>query len=220
MNATPRAVSASLRALRHANPAADVPFTLAPLPYPDDALEPVISANTLRMHHGKHHQGYVDTLNTLVAGLPLAELSLQQLMLSTAKSPQHAAVFHAAAQAWNHSFYWRSLSPVPLAVPSALLQAINASFGSFELFRNRFASAALGASGSGWVWLVLEGEKLKIMHTSNANNPLMYQFRPLLTLDVWEHAYYLDYLDRRADYVRFVFDRLLNWEFADENFCS
>jgi superoxide dismutase, Fe-Mn family len=220
MNATPRAVSASLRALRHAHPPASVPFTLAPLPYPDDALEPVISSNTLRLHHGRHHQGYVDTLNSLVAGTPLAELSLQQLMLSTANSPQHSSILHAAALAWNHSFYWRSLCPAARAVPHVLLQAIDASFGSFELFRSRFISAAAGALGSGWVWLVLDGGKLKIVLTSNADNPLTYQMRPLLTLDLWEHAFYPDYQDRRADYVRFAFDRLLNWEFADENFCS
>jgi Fe-Mn family superoxide dismutase len=162
----------------------------------------------------------VETLNSLVTGTPHAELSLQQLMLATANSPSYAALFHAAAQAWNHAFYWRSLTPIPQAIPPALLQAIDASFGSVEVFKSRFARAATGALDSGWAWLVLAEGKLKIMYTSNAHNPLMYQMRPLLALDVWEHAYYLDYQDRRADYVRFVLERLLNWEFANENLGS
>jgi Fe-Mn family superoxide dismutase len=220
MNAPPRAIGASLRKLRYGRTPGTAAFTLAPLPYPDDALEPVISSNTLRVHHGRHHQGYVETLNSLVTGTPHAELSLQQLMLSTANSPSHAALFHAAAQAWNHAFYWRSLTPIPQAIPPALLQAIDASFGSVEVFKSRFARAAIGALDSGWAWLVLAEGTLKIMYTSNAHNPLMYQMRPLLALDVWEHAYYLDYQDRRADYVCFVLERLLNWEFANENLGS
>jgi Fe-Mn family superoxide dismutase len=220
MNATPRAIRASLRVLPYARTPGTLPFTLAPLPYPDDALEPVISSNTLRVHHGRHHKAYVDTLNGLVIGTPLAELSLHQLMLATANSPSHTAVFQAASQAWNHAFYWRSLTPAPHAVPPALLQAIDASFGSLEVFKSRFARAATGAFGGGWAWLVLADGKLKLMHTSDAHHPVMYQMRPLLALDVWEHAYYLDYQDRRADYVRFVLERLLNWEFASENLRS
>jgi Fe-Mn family superoxide dismutase len=217
MNATTMARMSPVRALPPTLKAAAGAFTLPPLPYADDALEPVISSNTLRLHHGQHHRGYVDALNTAVAGTAMVKLSLQQLILATARSPRHTAIFHNAAQAWNHSFYWRSLTPVPLAVPVVLRQAIDASFGSFEAFKTRFMRAAIGVFGCGWAWLVLDGGKLKIMHTGNANNPLIYQMQPLLTLDVWEHAYYIDYQSRRADYVRFLIERLLNWEFAAQN---
>jgi Fe-Mn family superoxide dismutase len=220
MTATPRAIGAALRMLPYARTPTTLPFALDPLPYADDALEPVISSNTLRVHHGRHHKGYVDSLNGLVLGTALAELSLPQLMLATAHSPPHAAVFQAAAQAWNHAFYWRSLTPNPQSVPPDLLQAIDASFGSLEVFKSRFASAAIGAFGSGWAWLVLADGKLAIMLTNNADHPVLHQLRPLLALDVWEHAYYLDYQDRRADYIRFVLERLLNWNFASENLGS
>jgi Fe-Mn family superoxide dismutase len=217
MSATTTARSTPEQVLPQAFKTAPGAFTLAPLPYPDDALEPVISSNTLRLHHGQHHRGYIDALNIAVAGTAMAKLSLQQLMLATARSPRHTAIFHNAAQSWNHAFYWRSLTPAPVAVPVALRQAIDASFGSFEVFKTRFARAAIGLFGCGWAWLVHDGGKLKIMQTGNANNPLMYQMQPLLTLDVWEHAYYFDYQSRRADYVRFLIERLLNWDFAAQN---
>lgn len=198
--------------------AAATVFALSPLPYAEDALEPSISARTLRFHYGKHYKGYVDTLNQLVAGTPFAGMSLEQIVLSTASEPEHAAIFHNAAQAWNHAFYWRSLGPRG-SVPSAALKArIDASFGDAEALKKELATAATTQFGSGWAWLVLEGAKLKVVKTDNAQTPLTEHMKPLLTIDVWEHAYYLDFQNRRADYVSGVLEKLINWQFASENF--
>lgn len=191
---------------------------LPPLPYSLNALEPVISAKTLSFHYEKHHKGYVDKLNSLTAGTPLADLTLEALILHTAGDPEHAAIFNNAAQAWNHTFYWHCLSPqVAGDIPATLLKKIKESFGDVAAMKKEFAKAAIEQFGSGWAWLVLDGPRLRVMQTANGDDPLPKHVRPLLTLDVWEHAYYLDYQNRRPDYVHAVLDRLINWDFAASN---
>jgi len=191
---------------------------LPPLPYPENALDPVVSANTIGFHYAKHHKGYVDTLNNLIAGTDLAGLSLEQLIIRTAGKADKAAIFNNAAQAWNHAFYWRSLRPKGGGEPPAPLRhRIEASFGSLDACKKELAVAATTEFGSGWAWLVLEADKLKVVKTNNAQTTLTLGVRPLLTIDVWEHAYYLDYQNRRADYVNAVLDKLINWNFAADN---
>lgn len=192
--------------------------TLPPLPYADNALDPVISANTLGFHYGKHHKTYVDNLNKLIEGTELAGLSLEEVIASSAGKADKVGVFNNAAQVWNHTFYWNSLTPNGGGEPpSALKQKIEASFGSVEACKKELATAATTQFGSGWAWLVKEGDKLQIIKTSNADLPLTKGMSPLLTIDVWEHAYYLDYQNRRADYVNAVLDKLINWGFAADN---
>jgi len=201
--------------------AAATAFALPPLPYAENALEPIISAKTLRLHYGKHNKGYVDTLNQLVAGTPFADMSLKQLVLSTAGKPEHAPIFNNAAQAWNHAFYWRSLSPGGGGVPPLPLKTrIDSTFGDLEALKGELGTAATTLFGSGWAWLVLDGAKLRVVKTGNAENPLTAYTKPLLAIDVWEHAYYLDFENKRADYVKGVIDKLINWEFAAENLSS
>jgi Fe-Mn family superoxide dismutase len=191
---------------------------LPPLPYAENALDPVISANTIGFHYGKHHKGYVDTLNKLIAGTELAHLSLEKLIAETAGKADKVAIFHNAEQTWNHTFYWRSLRPKGGGEPpAALKQRIEASFGSVDACKTELATAATTQFGSGWAWLVLEADKLKVVKTGNADKPLTKGVKPLLTIDVWEHAYYLDYQNRRADYVSAVLDKLINWGFAVDN---
>jgi len=191
---------------------------LPPLPYAENALDPVISANTLGFHYGKHHKGYVDTLNKLLAGTDLAGLSLEQLINETAGKADKAAIFNNAAQTWNHTFCWRSLRVKGGGEPpAALKQKIEASFGNVEACKKELATAATTQFGSGWAWLVLEGDKLKVVKTANAETPLTKGAKPLLVIDVWEHAYYLDYQNRRADYVNAVLDKLISWDFAADN---
>jgi Fe-Mn family superoxide dismutase len=210
--------TAAVAANTPAGAAAAPPFTLAPLPYADNALDPVISANTLGFHYGKHHRAYVDNLNKLVAGTELAALPLEQVIAATSGKPERLGVYNNAAQTWNHAFYWRSLKPGGGGEPPAALKSrIEAAFGSVEACRKEIASAATTQFGSGWAWLVEDGGKLTVVKTANADTPLTKGQRPLLTIDVWEHAYYLDYQNRRADYVNAVLERLLNWEFALEN---
>jgi len=194
------------------------PLTLPKLPYPEDALEPYISARTLSFHYGKHHQGYLDKLNQLITGTELADLSLDALIKATG-APDKMAIFNNAAQAWNHGFYWSSMQPKGGGKPQGkLAEQLDAAFGSFDNFKKEFTAAALGQFGSGWAWLVQEGDKLKIMKTSNADTPMAKEgLKPLLVIDVWEHAYYLDYQNRRADYVTAFLDNLVNWEFAAGN---
>jgi superoxide dismutase, Fe-Mn family len=193
------------------------PFPLPPLPYGEAALEPVISARTLGFHYGKHHKTYVDNLNKLVAGGELADLSLEKIMHATAGVPEKAGVFNNAAQVWNHTFYWASMKPGGGGKPAgALAEKIEAA-GGHDAVRRELAAAAVGQFGSGWAWLVLDGGKLKVVKTGNAENPMTRGMKPLLTIDVWEHAYYLDYQNRRADYVNAVLDKLINWDFAAEN---
>ncbi|SFM81839.1 superoxide dismutase, Fe-Mn family [Nitrosomonas nitrosa] len=193
-------------------------YVLAPLPYADNALEPVISAHTLSFHYGKHHKAYVDNLNKLVADTPLAGKSLEEIIKETAGQADKAGIFNNAAQVWNHMFYWHSLNPKGGGEPpAALKQKIEASFGSVDACKKEFANAAVTQFGSGWAWLVQEGDKLAIAKTSNADSPITKNSRPLLTIDVWEHAYYLDYQNRRPDYVNTILDKLINWEFAAAN---
>jgi Fe-Mn family superoxide dismutase len=194
------------------------PILLPSLPYEQSALQPVISANTLSFHYGKHHKTYVDTLNKLVAGTQFSDMTLEQIIKATADQADHTAIFNNAAQAWNHTFYWHSLKPKGGGEPPAVLERLmESSFGSVEACKKELAGAAMGQFGSGWAWLVLDGGKLKVVKTGNAHTPLTQAAKPLLTIDVWEHAYYLDYQNRRADYVNAVLDSLVNWEFAAEN---
>jgi len=196
-------------------------FALPPLPYAENALEPVISAKTLRLHYGKHNKGYIDTLNELVAGTPFADMSLKQVVLSTAGKPEYAPIFNNAAQAWNHAFYWRSLSSEGGGAPPPLLKTrIDSSFGDLEALKEELGTAATTLFGSGWAWLVLDGAKLRVVKTGNAENPLTEHRTPLLAIDVWEHAYYLDFENKRADYVKSVIEKLINWKFAAENLSS
>jgi Fe-Mn family superoxide dismutase len=194
------------------------PFTLPPLPYPDNGLEPLVSARTLQLHHRMHHKGYVDKVNQLVAGTAFAQMSLRQILMSTATTPEHSVLFENAAQAWNHSFYWHSLSPKGGGTPPAVLKArIETSFGSVEALKESLAAAAKGLFGSGWAWLVDDGKLLRVVQTHDAGNPLVDKLVPLLVIDVWEHAYYLDVQNRRADYVQGILANLVNWEFAATN---
>ncbi|MBP7828739.1 MAG: superoxide dismutase [Kiritimatiellae bacterium] len=191
-------------------------FSLPSLPWPDNALEPHISARTIGFHYGKHHQAYVDNLNKLVAGTPLADLPLEEIIQQTAGKADKAGVFNNAAQVWNHTFFWSSMKPNGGGVPQGkLAEAIAQSFGGFDAFRAAFTDAAMTQFGSGWAWLVAEGGKLKVVKTSNADTPLAHGQKALLTCDVWEHAYYLDYQNRRKDFVTVFLDKLANWEFAE-----
>jgi Fe-Mn family superoxide dismutase len=192
--------------------------TLPPLPYADNALAPIISANTLGFHYGKHHKTYVDNLNNLVKGTDLEGAALEKIVADTAGKADKAGVFNNAAQVWNHTFYWNSLRPNGGGTPAGkVADLINAAFGSFDNFKKEFAQTCVTQFGSGWGWLVLDGGAVKLVKTGNAEVPLTKGQKPLLTIDVWEHAYYLDYQNRRADYVNAVIDRLLNWEFAAQN---
>jgi Fe-Mn family superoxide dismutase len=191
---------------------------LPPLPYAENELSPVISANTISFHYGKHHKGYVDNLNKLIAGTEFAELTLEKIIAETAGKADKAAIFNNAAQAWNHTFYWRSLSPKGGGQPpAALKKKIETDFGTLDACKKELAAAATTQFGSGWAWLVLDGGKLKVVKTANAECPLTKGMKPLLNIDVWEHAYYLDYQNRRADYVTAVLDKLINWDFAAAN---
>ena len=190
-------------------------FQLPPLPYAQDALEPYISAKTMSFHYGKHHQAYVDNLNKLVAGTPWATQPLEKIIQETAGAADKAALFNNAAQVWNHTFFWKSMKPGGGGKPTGrLLELIEKSFGNFDDFKKDFTNAAVSQFGSGWVWLVQDGDKLKIVKTSNADTPVANRQTALLTCDVWEHAYYLDYQNRRKDFVQAFLDHLVNWDFA------
>jgi len=195
-----------------------VSHVLPSLPYAETALEPVISANTIGFHYGKHHRGYVDNLNKLAAGTEFAGFPLEKIITMTVGQADKSAIFNNAAQTWNHTFYWRSLRPKGGGdIPAVLKHKIEASFGTLEACKKEWASVAMAQFGSGWAWLVLDGDQLKVVRTSNADMPITPGVKPLLTIDVWEHAYYLDYQNRRADYVNAVLDKLINWDFAAEN---
>jgi superoxide dismutase, Fe-Mn family len=197
------------------------PISLPPLPYDQNALAPVISANTLSFHYGKHHKTYVDTLNKLIVGTEFADMPLEQIIKASAGDQQHAAIFNNSAQIWNHNFYWKSLSPKGGGEPPATLKKlIDASFGGVDQCKKELATNATGQFGSGWAWLIKEGDKLKVTKTANAVNPLSQGQQALLTIDVWEHAYYLDYQNRRADHVNALLDKLINWEFAAGNLAA
>ena len=193
------------------------------LPYAYDALEPLISGTTLKAHHDKHHRAYVDKTNALVKDTDLAGGTLEAIVKQSARrvasDPAMARLFNNAAQAWNHSFYWRSLRPKGGGGPQGGLAArISSDFGDQRRFAETFKAAATGHFGSGWAWLVLEKGALKIVTTSNADTPFVRGQAPLLVIDVWEHAYYLDHQERRSAYVAGVVDSFLNWEFARRNF--
>ena len=195
------------------------PFILPALPYKEDALEPVISAKTLSFHYGKHHQAYVNKLNELTAGTEFAGMKLEDVIVKTAGLADKAGIFNNAAQVWNHTFYWSSLSPKGGGKPTGKIgEKIESDFGSYENFAKQFAEAGVGQFGSGWVWLVEDGGVLKIVKTPNAENPMSQKKgKALLVIDVWEHGYYLDYQNRRGDYLKMVIEKLLNWEFAAKN---
>jgi len=188
-------------------------FKLPELPYSKDALAPYISAETLQFHYGKHHKTYVEELNKLVAGTENAEKSLEEL-IRTAEGP----IFNNAAQVWNHNFYWRSMRPKGGGKPSGrLLDEIKDAFGDFERFKEEFSEAAVKQFGSGWAWLAKDGEgNLLVRQTGNADNPLLEDLTPILTCDVWEHAYYIDYRNERPKYVE-AWWHLVNWQFAEKN---
>ena len=197
------------------------PFSLPPLPYADTALEPLISANTLSYHYAKHHKTYVDNLNKLVEGKDLAQMSLEEIIHASAGKAEMAGVFNNAAQVWNHTFYWNSLKPNGGGKPTgAIAAAIDKDLGGYDKFKADLSAAAVTQFGSGWAWLVSDAGTLKIVKTGNAEVPLTKGQKPLLTIDVWEHAYYLDYQNLRAKYVEALIDKLLNWDFANQNFAA
>ncbi len=195
-------------------------LALEPLPYAENALQPVVSAKTISFHYGKHHAGYVAALNKLIAGTPYEGLPLEAIVRKSA-AEQAAPIFNNAAQAWNHAFYWKSLAPAGAggAPEGAFGEAVTRDFGSFADMKAALAGAAVKRFGSGWAWLVAKDGKLSVVSTPNAETPLTQPgVTPLLTVDVWEHAYYLDWQNRRADYVAALLDKLANWRFAAGNF--
>jgi Fe-Mn family superoxide dismutase len=194
---------------------------LPELPYSLDALEPHISHNTREFHYGKHHAGYVTNLNNLVAGTDLEDQSLEATILAVAGDAGKAGIFNNAAQVWNHTFYWNSMKPNGGGKPTGeLLAAIERDFGSFEKFREEFVAAATTQFGSGWAWLVLENGKLKVTKTGNADLPMKHGQKAILTIDVWEHAYYVDFRNLRPKYIETFLDSLANWDFAAANFAA
>ncbi len=193
-------------------------IALPALPYAENALEPVISAKTMGFHYGKHHKGYVDKLNALLKDSPLKDKRLEEIILESAGKPEMSAIFNNAAQVWNHSFFWKSMKPAGGGEPAGkMLVMIKSSFGSYAEFKKQFVDAGLAQFGSGWVWLVQDRGNLKIMKTANAEVPMGDKLNPLITCDVWEHAYYLDYQNRRGDFINAFLDKLVNWEFAEGN---
>ncbi len=191
---------------------------LPDLPYPANALEPFIGAQTVAFHHGAHECAYVEKINALVQDSALAGEPLERIIGITAPKRSRSAIFNNAAQAWNHAFYWRSMSPGAGGAPKGLIgDRINRSFGSYAGFFQAFCAEATGHFGSGWVWLILNHDKLRVIASANADTPIAHGLVPLLTIDVWEHAYYLDYRNRRAEYVTNFLAKLANWSFAESN---
>ncbi len=189
------------------------------LPYPKDALEPLVSARTLEFHYGKHHKAYVDKLNAAIDGTDYDSLTLEEVVRRSLAEGK-GGIFNNAAQVWNHEFLWKSMSPSATEPSAALAAAIENAFGGMDGFREAFKAAALGQFGSGWVWLVATGEDLEIRTTGNADTPLTDDVVPLLTLDVWEHAYYLDFQNERNRYIDAFLDSLINWDFAASNLAA
>lgn len=195
--------------------------TLPELPYAQDALAPHISAETMSFHYGKHHNAYVTKLNGLIEGTEYADMSLEDIMKATAGDASKSGIFNNAAQVWNHTFYWNSMKPGGGGKPTgALAEQINNDFGSFEAFADAFKDAGATQFGSGWAWLVLRDGKLAVEKTLNAESPLTNGATPLITMDVWEHAYYLDYQNKRPDYMDVFLSELVNWDFASENLAN
>ena len=195
------------------------PFKLAPLPWDEKALEPTISAKTISFHYGKHHQAYVDTLNTLVAGQKFADMKLEKIVQATADSQDDTdkKIFNNAAQVWNHDFYWRSLTPAKTEVSGKLASAIASDFGEVSTLIAELAEAGKNQFGSGWAWLVSKDGKLSVEKTANAMTPMAKGVNCLLAIDVWEHAYYLDYQNARPKYLESVLANILNWDYAAAN---
>jgi superoxide dismutase, Fe-Mn family len=194
------------------------PLAQPPLPFAESALEPVISARTIGFHYGKHHKGYFDTLAKLVAGTDFADATLESIILATHGDAEKTPIFNNAAQCWNHNFYWNSLSPTAQTPSGALADAVARDFGTLEALQTALAEASVKQFGTGWGWLVCDGGVLKVLSTGDADVPFANGAMPLLTVDVWEHAYYLDYQNRRTDHVDAVVKGHLNWAFADEQF--
>lgn len=191
---------------------------LPELPYAKDALAPYISAKTLEFHHDKHHAAYVTNANKLIAGTDLENASLEEIVKAAASDPSKKGLFNNAAQVWNHTFLWNSMTPNGGGKPTGDVAAlIEKEFGGYDAFAEKFAATAVGQFGSGWAWLVLDSGKLAIVGTANADTPLVHGQTALLTADVWEHAYYLDYQNRRPDYVKTFLEHLVNWDFANTN---
>ena len=190
-----------------------MPFELPPLPYSQDALAPHISAETLEYHYSKHHQTYVTNLNKLVEGTEFEQASLEDVIMKS-----DGGLFNNSAQVWNHTFYWNSMRPDGGGAPDgAVAEAIDSAFGSYDDFRAKFAEAATTQFGSGWAWLVDSGSGLEIMKTSNADLPMKHGAKALLTIDVWEHAYYIDFRNARPNYITTFLDSLVNWDFVAAN---
>lgn len=197
-------------------------FQQPPLPFDSAALEPYgMSAKTFDFHYGKHHKAYVDNLNKLTQDTELADKSLEDVIRVSFSDPTKGGIFNNAAQVWNHSFFWNSLKPGGGGIPTGELAArIDSAFGSYDEFKGQFKTAAATQFGSGWAWLVSEAGTLKITKTPNAENPLVHGQVPLLTLDVWEHAYYLDFQNRRPDFIDNFLNQLVNWDFVAKNLAS
>jgi len=192
---------------------------LSDLPYEKDALEPHISSRTLNFHHGKHHNAYVANLNKLIEGTDLAGETIEDIIKKTINDTDKAGIFNNAAQVWNHTFYWHSMKPNGGGLPTGdIAEKIDADFGGYDNFIEQLKNAGLTQFGSGWAWLVMKNGKFEIMKTSNADTPIAHGVKPLLTVDVWEHAYYLDYQNRRGDYLDAFIKNLINWEFAESHF--
>jgi Fe-Mn family superoxide dismutase len=192
-------------------------YELPPLPFDYTALEPHVSKSTLEFHHDKHHAAYVNNYNNMVKGTDMESKSIEEVIKATYNDASKAGIFNNAAQAWNHTFYWNCIKPSGGGQPSGeLADKIAADFGSFDKFKEEFKTAAATQFGSGWAWLVLDKSSLKVVKTSNAENPLAMGLTPLLTIDVWEHAYYLDYQNKRPDYIETFISSLINWDFVAE----
>lgn len=196
-------------------------IALPDLPYAKDALEPVISSRTLDFHYGKHHKTYVEKTNKMIAESPLADADLLTIINKTAGDAEQAGLFNNAAQVWNHSFYWQCMRPGGGGAPGgAILEKIESDLGGYEKFVEALKAAGGTQFGSGWAWLVMRDNKLQIIKTANADTPVAHGLRPLLTVDVWEHAYYLDYQNRRPDYIGAFIEKLINWDFVNANLGS
>jgi Fe-Mn family superoxide dismutase len=193
-------------------------IVLPELPFAKDALEPHIKASTLDFHYGKHHQAYVTNLNKMIEGTDLSGKSLEEIILASKGDAAKAGIFNNAAQVWNHTFYWNSMKAQGGGLPTGeLAEKINRDFGSYEEFVTAFSQAAATQFGSGWAWLVSNDGKLELLKTANADTPIAHGLKPLLTIDVWEHAYYLDFQNRRPDYIKTFLESLVNWDFVASN---
>ena len=196
-------------------------YELPPLPYDYNALDPYISAKTLEFHHDKHHAAYVTNYNNLIKDTDLADKPIEEVIKATYNDSAKTGIFNNGAQAWNHTFFWNSLKPGGGGTPTgAVAEKINADLGSYDNFKEEFKKAATTQFGSGWAWLVLDNGTLKVINSPNAVNPLALGHSPLLTLDVWEHAYYLDYQNKRPDFIEAFINNLLNWDFVNHQLAA